>query len=49
VESRKKIHYEVKEDVCKDVRETRRLRWVIGVFPIVDSYVRLVTCYLVKY
>jgi len=31
------------------VREIRRRSRVIGVFPTVDSYVRLVTCYLVEY
>jgi transposase-like protein len=31
------------------VRETQRRSRVIGVFPTVDSYVRLVTCYLVEY
>ena len=33
-------------------RTVRAIRWrsrVIGVFPTVDSYVRLVTCYLVEY
>jgi putative transposase len=31
------------------IREIRRRSRVIGVFPTVDSYVRLVTCYLVEY
>lgn len=31
------------------VREIWRRRWVVGVFPTVSSYVRLVTCYLVEY
>lgn len=31
------------------VREIRRRSRVIGVFPTVDSYVQLVTCYLVEY
>ena len=31
------------------VWEIRRRSRVIGVFPTVDSYVRLVTCYLVEY
>jgi len=35
--------------VERNVREIRRRSRVIGVFPTVDSYVRLVTCYLVEY
>ena len=31
------------------VREIRRRSRVIGVFATVDSYVQLVTCYLVEY
>ena len=35
--------------VERSVREIRRRSRVIGVFPTVDSYLRLVTCYLVEY
>ena len=35
--------------VQRTVREIRRRCRVIGVFPTVDSYVRLVTCYLAEY
>jgi len=35
--------------VEKIVREIRRRSRVIGVFPTVDSYVRLVMCFLVEY
>ena len=35
--------------VERTIREIRRRSRVIGVFPMVDSYVRLVTCYLIEY
>jgi transposase-like protein len=35
--------------IARIVREIRRRSRVIGVFPTVDSFVRLVTCYLVEY
>jgi putative transposase len=30
-------------------KEIRRRSRVVGIFPSVDSYIRLVTCYLIEY
>ena len=46
IDSKKISSTNMPERTCREVRRRSR---VIGVFPTVDSWVRLVTCYLVEY